>query len=138
MTDYLMGFYLGITILTTVGYGDANGKTEIQRIVIIFYIFIGVSLYSMIINEFSNMIFNTDQDSVDLENQVLQVKRYQKDYDLLPFIGDKIEQFYKTNFFFNRNNRIHPKYLKDDVPSVLRNELVLFLNRRVFDKIKLF
>jgi hypothetical protein len=68
MTDYLMGFYLGITILTTVGYGDANGKTEIQRIIIIIYIFIGVSLYSLIIQEFSNMIFNTDQDSVDLEN----------------------------------------------------------------------
>ncbi len=58
--DYMVSFYFGITILTTVGYGDINGKTPIQRIVVIIYIFIGVSLYSFIIGEFSNMIFNTD------------------------------------------------------------------------------
>ena len=71
MQEYMMGFYFGITILTTVGYGDVNGKTTIQRVVVIIYIFIGVSLYSFIIGEFSNMIFNTDQDFVKLETKIL-------------------------------------------------------------------
>lgn len=29
INDYINAFYFGITILTTVGYGDINGKSNI-------------------------------------------------------------------------------------------------------------
>ena len=90
--DYVNAFYFGITILTTAGYGDINGKSIIQRLTIIIYIFLGVILYSFVIEEFSRIIFNTDQDSVALENKVLKVRQYQREYNLLPFVGDKVVQ----------------------------------------------
>jgi len=101
--DYLNAFYFGITILTTVGYGDINGKTDLQRIIVIIYIFIGVSLYSFIIGEFSNMIFNTDQDFVALEAKILKVRLYQSDFNLLPFVGDKVIKY----FFQTPNGRFY-------------------------------
>ena len=53
---YLLSLYFTLTTLSTVGYGDISGKTEIEEIISIFYMFFGVAFYSYFIGMLTSVM----------------------------------------------------------------------------------
>jgi hypothetical protein len=48
--------YFSFTSLTTVGFGDFNPRSDNERVFIAFGLLFGVAIFSMIMNEFIEMI----------------------------------------------------------------------------------
>lgn len=53
---YLLSLYFTLTTLSTVGYGDISGKTELEEIISIFYMFFGVAFYSYFIGMLTSVM----------------------------------------------------------------------------------
>jgi len=48
--------YFSFTSLTTVGFGDFNPRSDVERVFIALSLLFGVAIFSMIMNEFIEMI----------------------------------------------------------------------------------
>jgi hypothetical protein len=64
---YATSFYFAMTTITTVGYGDIGGNSNIERIVCIFLHLIGVLSYSFASGSLTSIIANYD--SINQKNQ---------------------------------------------------------------------
>ena len=60
-TDYqnlVIVVYFAFTTLSTVGFGDFNPKSEIERIVTTFILLVGVACFSYIMGQFIDILMN--------------------------------------------------------------------------------
>lgn len=46
------------TTLTTVGFGDYNPKSEVERIIVTFILIVGVATFSWIMSQFIDILLN--------------------------------------------------------------------------------
>jgi hypothetical protein len=53
---YLMALNWAFATLTTVGFGDLNGRTSSERIFAICWILIGISFYSIMFGNMTNLL----------------------------------------------------------------------------------
>ena len=58
---YLTGLYYTFTTISTVGYGDISGGCLPERLVCIFYLFVGVLTYSFISGSITSIIINYEE-----------------------------------------------------------------------------
>jgi hypothetical protein len=58
---YLIGLYYTFTTISTVGYGDISGGTGVERIVCIFFLFVGVLTYGFIAGSITSIIINFEE-----------------------------------------------------------------------------
>lgn len=65
--DILLAYlYFSFTSLTTVGFGDYNPRSDIERAFIAFGLLFGVALFSLIMGQFIEMIVDImDSNTID-------------------------------------------------------------------------
>jgi hyperpolarization activated cyclic nucleotide-gated potassium channel 2 len=66
---YTRSIYWALQTLTTVGFGDINGKTVNERIFAILWMLFGIGVYSILFGNMSNLL-----ESMDAANKVYQEK----------------------------------------------------------------
>jgi len=94
MTDHdtyrnlIISMYFGLTSLSTTGFGDFHPITELEMLVCIFILLIGVSMFSLIMGELGFMITNFQElngdssDNQELENFFVLLKKFNKGYPI--------------------------------------------------------
>ncbi|EKX46138.1 hypothetical protein GUITHDRAFT_55216, partial [Guillardia theta CCMP2712] len=55
-SSYLVSIYFLMATLCTVGYGDISAEQDDDRILMIFVMLIGASLFAIIISNMSNLV----------------------------------------------------------------------------------
>ena len=70
---YITGLYYTFTTISTVGYGDISGGCLVERLVCILYLFIGVSVYSVIAGSITSIIINFEDvgNTHELQHSIL-------------------------------------------------------------------
>jgi hypothetical protein len=58
---YLMALNWAFATLTTVGFGDINGRTNAERIFAILWILVGISFYSIMFGNMTNLLHQLDE-----------------------------------------------------------------------------
>jgi hypothetical protein len=81
----LMSIYFVFTSLSTVGFGDFNPKSNIERIITVVMLLFGVSIFSYIMGNFLEMI--------------QKIKEFKKEFD----DGDNLSKFFGVLEKFNNN-----------------------------------
>lgn len=56
----IVSIYFILTTLSTVGYGDYYPKSDIEKVVAIFLMIMGIALFSYIMNNFITVLVNYD------------------------------------------------------------------------------
>jgi hypothetical protein len=137
--------YYVLTGLTTVGYGDFNAQNQKEKIFGITVMFLGVTIFSYVMSEFSdqiNVYNNTfgerDQDSA-LNSHITLLKQFNPNQPLDPKLLDSISKHFK---FFWKNNRMlsidkDDKYLLS-LPKDLKISLVEYFWYDIFAKFNNF
>jgi hypothetical protein len=137
--------YYVLTGLTTVGYGDFNAQNQNEKIFGITVMFLGVTIFSYVMSEFSDQInvYNRtfgerDQDSA-LNNHFNLLRQFCPNQ---PFDDKLIQNISKHFKFFWKNNRMHSidkndKYLSS-LPKDLKISLVEYFWYDIFAKFNNF
>ena len=137
--------YYVLTGLTTVGYGDFNAQNQNEKIFGITVMFLGVTIFSYVMSEFSDQIniYNKtfgdrDQDSA-LNNHINLLKQLSPKKPLNENLVNDIQKHFK---FFWKNNRMlsidkNDKYLSS-LPKDLKISLVEYFFYDVFAKFNNF
>ena len=141
----VLSCYYILTGLTTVGYGDFNAQNQKEKIFGITVMFLGVTIFSYVMSEFSdqiNVYNNTfgerDQDSA-LISHITLLKQFNQSQPLDSKLLDNISKHFK---FFWKNNRMFSidkddKYLLS-LPKDLKISLVEYFWYDIFAKFNNF
>ena len=141
----VLSCYYILTGLTTVGYGDFNAQNQKEKIFGITVMFLGVTIFSYVMSEFSdqiNVYNNTfgerDQDSA-LISHINLLKQFNQSQPLDSKLLDNISKHFK---FFWKNNRMlsidkDDKYLLS-LPKDLKISLVEYFWYDIFAKFNNF
>ena len=72
---YLTSFYFIITTMTTVGYGDMSGQNNLERIVSIFIMIVGVISFSFATGSLSSIMSSYDAANAKLSERIEVLNR---------------------------------------------------------------
>ena len=137
--------YYVLTGLTTVGYGDFNAQNQNEKIFGITVMFMGVTIFSYVMSEFSDQITvynrtfgDRDQDSA-LTYHINLLEEFNPNRPLDSELITRIKKHFK---FFWKNNRMHSidkrdKYLFN-LPKDLKISLVEYFWYDIFAKFNNF
>ena len=141
----VLSCYYVLTGLTTVGYGDFNAQNQNEKIFGITVMFLGVTIFSYVMSEFSDQIniYNKtfgerDQDSA-LNNYINSLKQLNPKQPIDSKLISDIKKHFK---FFWKNNRMlsidkNDKYLSS-LPKDLKISLVEYFFYDIFAKFNNF
>jgi len=131
--------YFALTTLATVGYGDFTPQSNVERILGILIMILGIALFSYIMGNFNDVLSNYDKQmgivdkSSDLQTWITSLTKFTNNQPLPRDLVQKIDEHFK---FFWKNDRLSSltpddKYLQQ-MPKPLKHELVRYLFDDIF------
>mmetsp|Transcript_19889 Transcript_19889/g.36684 ORF Transcript_19889/g.36684 Transcript_19889/m.36684 type:complete len:648 (-) Transcript_19889:4500-6443(-) len=119
---YLISFYWAFTTIATVGYGDIHAYTEVEMVVCITAMAVGVGVYSMIISSITSLLSSIDVREAEISNKVKAANDFGEEAGLNRETINKIRQVitYNASVFSVDNIRI-----LESLPKTLKFEVVL-------------
>lgn len=97
------------TTLSTVGFGDYNPKSEIERVIMTFILLVGVACFSFIMSQFIEILLAfqkvtaANEDSEMMARWLLLLKNFNNNKPLPPEMTSKFEQYFEY-FWSNDKN----------------------------------
>jgi len=141
----LLSCYFTLTTLSTVGYGDLKAWTESERVAAIIIMILGVTFFSYIMGNFSDVVSNYDKKmgNDDLEGElqswIANLSRFNKQSPIPASLVAEIYDFFQ---YFWKNYRIlsiveDESYLQA-LPESLYNDLMRYLFGDIFYTFRFF
>lgn len=70
--SYLDSFYFSAISLATVGYGDFTPKTDVGKLLTVFYIFTGFGLLATLLTRFADALIQSERENSERRQLLLQ------------------------------------------------------------------
>jgi len=135
---YIRAFYWVTTTVATIGYGDyypdhgVNGQILYTIVVQIF----GVGMFSYIIANVSSLVTNLDVARSEYQHRLDEVNAYLRAQRIPPELQDRVRDYY--SYLWEKQRGVSATQILDDIPRSLSQEILLFLNREVVNRVELF
>ena len=100
-----MSFYWAFQTLTTVGFGDFNGKTIEERIFAILWMIFATAFYSYTIGNMTNLIATVDSSGEELQEKLSTLKEFKKRTNMPLRMFNKIKRHLENNQKSSNNFR---------------------------------
>jgi hypothetical protein len=113
--DFITVVYFSITCLSTVGYGDLVAKTNIEKVMSMFFMLVGVGFFSFIMGSFIEILqsFNFNHGIVDrtfeLNNYMKLLLRFRENKPLPASLLKEIHNHFKYYWAHNRVKFVTPE-----------------------------
>ena len=97
------------TTLSTVGFGDFNPKSEIERTIMTFILLIGVACFSYIMSQFISILLEVqkvtaaNEDSEKMARWLLLLKNFNNNKPLPPEMTQKFEKYFEYYWQNDKN-----------------------------------
>jgi hypothetical protein len=123
---YIASYYYNLVTIYTIGYGDITAKTLTERIYNIFFMLIGVMLFSFAISSLSTIFIELDYKSVKLNKKVEILNDIHKDHLLSKQLYDKVK---KVLIFQNNRVKLENYELLESLPYSLKKQIIFSMTR---------
>jgi hypothetical protein len=136
--QYLRAFYWVTTTVATIGYGDygPNHDSDLQVLYTIVVEVLGVGMFSYIIANVSSLISNLDIARSTYQRRLDEVNAYLRS-QRIPFeLQERVRDYY--SYLWEKQRGISASTVLDDIPRGLSQEILMFLNREVVNRVDLF
>eukprot|EP00762_Andalucia_godoyi_P006368 ANDGO_05937.mRNA.1 Cyclic nucleotide-gated cation channel subunit A len=132
--QYLVSFYWSLVTMT--GYGGPLPITDLETTYTLFVVIIGVAVYVTIIGTVGSLVTNLDSSASAFRQKMDTINDYMK-YRRLPLdLQNRVRSYY--TYLWKSRKGLDETQVLEDLPSYLRMEVALFLNREIIQKVPLF
>lgn len=132
---YVVSFYWTLTTVTTVGYGDINAGTTLERAYNLIIMSFGVLMYSFAIGSLSSIVSTLDQKTAEMNQKLQILSSIKKEFNLDQDIYDKVRKVIKYDL--SRNQKDKMNFLQE-LPNKLRIELSQIMHDKVIQNLYFF
>jgi hypothetical protein len=138
LDQYLRAFYWVTTTVATIGYGDygPNHDSNIQVLYTIVVEIVGVGMFSYIIANVSSLISNLDIARSAYQRRLDEVNAYLRSQRIPLELQERVRDYY--SYLWEKQRGISASSILDDIPRGLSQEILMFLNREVVNRVDLF
>jgi hypothetical protein len=132
---YLTGVYFSMMTVYTVGYGDILPKSRGELLFTLFFMIIGVLLFSFCISWLGTMFGKIDKKTIHFKKQLKILDQIASKYELTPATFFKIKKTIKLQY--KRHNADKFKLI-NTLPTYLKNEIIFKIHQQKESKMKFF
>lgn len=132
---YIISFYWTLTTVTTVGYGDINAGTTVERVFNLFIMSFGVLMYSFAIGSLSSIVSTLDAKTAEMNQKLQILSSIKSEFKLDQDIYDKVRKVIKYDL--SRNQKDKMNFLQE-LPNKLRIELSKIMHDKLIEKLYFF
>lgn len=135
-SQYIASLYWVIMTVTTVGFGNIVATTTEESAFAIGVMLVGFAMYGFILGNVASLIQSLDVSATAFRNKLESIETYMIQRELGPELRAKIRSYYL--YLWSTHQGVDESELLEELPSSLRSEVALFLNREVIQKVPLF
>ncbi|CAG9326192.1 unnamed protein product [Blepharisma stoltei] len=95
--QYIASIYWAMTTVTTVGYGDISGRTELEQILSMIWMLIGIGFYSFTIGSLSSFLTAIDTKDSILASKLAAIHEFALETGISDDCRNRIRQIIKYN-----------------------------------------
>lgn len=135
-TNYNRALYWCITTLATVGYGDITPQTNEQRIYTMLVMILGAGLYGYIIGNVANILAKRDLAKMHHLEKMERINAFLSYRKIPQTIQNRIRSYY--SYLWESRLGYDETAVLSELPPSMKEEVALFLNREIIEKVALF
>eukprot|EP00002_Diphylleia_rotans_P006206 TRINITY_DN1553_c1_g2_i1.p1 TRINITY_DN1553_c1_g2~~TRINITY_DN1553_c1_g2_i1.p1 ORF type:complete len:1054 (+),score=191.69 TRINITY_DN1553_c1_g2_i1:69-3230(+) len=135
-TQYITSAYWALVVMTTVGFGDIVPITNTEKCFTIVTMITGVSIYATIFGNMATMIAQMDASATRYREKLDALHEYMRYRSLPQYLRKRILNYYDV--IWSRHKGIDENAILNELPSSLRSEIALYLNRELVENVPLF
>lgn len=136
ITNYVRAIYWCITTLSTVGYGDITPQTNLQRVYTMIVMILGAGFYGFIIGNVANILAKRDVAKMHHLEKMEKVNAFLRYRNIPGRIQQRIRNYYA--YLWESRLGYDEASVLSDLPNNLKEEVALFLNREIIEKVAIF
>lgn len=135
---YTIALYWAVTTLTTVGYGDVNSGSTVERLFAILIMIVGVSYYTYIISSLSSIISTFDSNAAQVNEKLVAVRGFVRENRLPGPLSSKVMSFFQAYYAASnwRMNLYDASELLANMPVALRCDIIMYIERETISRIR--
>jgi voltage-gated potassium channel len=138
LDQYLRDLYWTTTTIATIGYGDyyPNHDSNVQIIYTIAIELFGAAMFSYVIANVSSLVSNLDVARSAYRHRLDEVNAFLRSHRIPLDLQERIRDYYSYLWVSQRG--VRTSSVLEDFPRNLSQEILLFLNRELLDRVELF
>jgi len=136
--QYLRAIYWGMTTIATIGYGDYSPSKD-SNLHIVYTIIVeltGVAVFGYIIGNIANLIANIDMAKARFSKHLEEINVYLQAKQIPNQLQQKVNNYYY--YLWETRKGVPGQSLLENMPHTLKEEILLFLNRSIIEKVTIF
>lgn len=137
-TKYILSIYWAVTTVTTVGYGDIAGKTELEMILCVIWMFIGVGFYSFTVGSLSSFLTSIDTRESVLTAKMAAIQEFSKETGISPECRLKVRNAIRYHTYKQGTVWSDKHSLFNELPKALRFEVVSSMYNGIYKEFPFF
>ena len=134
--QYVTSLYWTITTLSSVGYGDITPINNSERVLSIFIMVMGATVFGFVVANVGTIVGNFDQIEARAADRLTQMIEYMKEKNCPNGLIKEITGYFKKSI--KHNSSFNEGEILSRLPVRLRIELSLIQNISILEKISLF
>jgi len=134
---YVASLYWAFTTMTTVGYGDLTPEGSDERLLAIFAMIVGVTVFGYIIGNASSIVANANAASAKISAQMDTLNIWMADRGLPRPLQAAIRKYFRY-LWSRKTASTDEEAIIANLSSSLRVSLLRFINKDIIDQVRLF
>ena len=134
---YMISVYWAFQTVTTVGFGDISIGHRDEYVLAIFWMLIGVSIYTLVIGNVSNIIAEIDSKAFELNQKMQTLTDITLKVDLPAETAERIQNYLQhehgVSYYMEQSEE-----LVKSLPSSLKREVNEFMVKRIVERLPFF
>lgn len=136
--QYLRALYWSTTTIATIGYGDytPDHNSNIQIIYTIIVQLFGVGMFSYVIANVSSLVANLDVARSSYRRHLDEVNAFLHAQRIPAPLQERVRDYY--SYLWEQQRGVSTMQVLQEFPRSLSQEILLYLNRDVLERVELF